>query len=226
MHRHKAHTHRLATKLFALLINLYLFVVYHLNRRSISGLDRLVRPADQGNTIYALWHGKLFYLTYYYVKNIKTRQASILISMSRDGDYGEALATRFGHDTVRGSSSRGGRRAIRELCACLSKGNNLLLTPDGPRGPAFHVNIGIIKLAQLTGARIVPGSYAASRKLNLKSWDKFIIPLPFGRIHMAVGEPITVPRQATKAEIETYRQALEDSLLVLDRECATHIAKP
>jgi len=221
-----AYTHVLATKLFALLINLYLFVMYHLNRRSISGWDRLMRHADQGNTIYALWHGRLCYLVYYYVKNVKTRQASILISMSRDGDYGEALATRFKHDTVRGSSSRGGRRAIRELAARLSQGNNLLLTPDGPRGPAFHANVGIIKLAQLTGASVVPGSYAASRKLNLKSWDKFIIPLPFGRIHMAVGEPITVPRQATESEIETCRQALETSLLALDRECATHIAKP
>jgi len=220
-----ARTHRLATKLFALVINLCLFLIYHLNRRSISGLDRLVRHADQGNTIYALWHGKLFYLIYYYVKNIKTRQASILISMSRDGDYGEALATRFKHDTVRGSSSRGGRKAVRELSERLSRGNNLMLTPDGPRGPACHANVGIIKLAHLTGACIVPASYDAKRKLCLKSWDKFIIPLPFGRIHMAVGQPMTVPSEATKEELEIYREALETSLLALDRECAAHIAQ-
>jgi lysophospholipid acyltransferase (LPLAT)-like uncharacterized protein len=225
MHRKKAHTHPLATKLSAVVINLFLFLMYHLNRRSISGSDRLVRHAEQGNTIYALWHGKLFYLIYYYVKNIKTRQASILISMSRDGDYGEALATRFGHDTVRGSSSRGGRTAVRELSSRLSRGNNLMLTPDGPRGPACHANIGIIKLAQLTGACIVPGSYDAKRKLCLKSWDKFIIPLPFGRIHMAVGEPMTVPREATKEELETYRETLEISLLALDRECAARVAQ-
>ena len=99
-----------------------------------------------------------------------------------------------------------------------------MLTPDGPRGPACHANIGIIKLAQLTGACIVPGSYDATRKLCLKSWDSFVIPLPFGRIHMAVGEPMTVPSEATKEELETYREALESALLALDKECATHIA--
>ena len=217
--------HAFATKLFALVVNLILFVIYHLNRRSISGLDILVRQAAQGNTIYALWHGRLFYLTYYYVKNIKTRRASILISMSRDGDYGVALAHRFGHNTVRGSSSRGGRRAIRALSERLQQGDNLMLTPDGPRGPAFHAYVGIIKLAQMTGACIIPGSYDASRKLTLKSWDKFIIPLPLGRIHMAVGEPIAVPAGASKEEIEACRQALEDSLLALDRECQRRIAK-
>jgi len=218
--------HVLATKLFALVVNLVLFVIYHLNRRSISGMDRLRHQAEQGNTVYALWHGQLFYLTYFYVKNIKTRRASILISMSRDGDYGVALAHRFKHNTVRGSSSRGGRRAIRALAERLQQGDNLMLTPDGPRGPAFQVNVGIIKLAQMTGATILPGCYNASRKLTLKSWDKFIVPLPFGRIHMAVGEPITVPAESSKEDIEGYRQRLETALLALDRECATRIAKP
>ena len=217
--------HTFATKLFALLANLVLFVLYHLNRRSVTGMDRLLHQAEQGNTIYALWHGRLFYLTYFYVKNVKTRRASILISMSRDGDYGVALAHRFGHNTVRGSSSRGGRRAIRALSERLQEGDNLMLTPDGPRGPAFHVNVGIVKLAQMTGAAILPGSYDASRKLILKSWDKFIIPLPLGRIHMAVGEPITVPAEATPEDIENCRQALENSLRALDRECGARIAK-
>ena len=159
------------------------------------------------------------------MKNIKTRRASILISMSRDGDYGVALAHRFKHNTVRGSSSRGGRRAIRALAERLQQGDNLMLVPDGPRGPAFQVNVGIIKLAQMTGATILPGCYNASRKLTLKSWDKFIIPLPLGRIHMAVGEPITVPTEATQEDLENCRQALENSLLALNRESAARITK-
>lgn len=218
--------HEFATKLFALLANLLLFVIYHLNRRSITGLDRLQRQAEEGNTIYALWHGQLLYLTYFYVKNIKGRRASVLISMSRDGDYGVALAHRFKHNTVRGSSSRGGRRAIRALAERLQQGDNLMLVPDGPRGPAFQANVGIIKLAQMTGATILPGCYNASRKLTLKSWDKFIIPLPFGRIHMAIGEPLTVPADSSKEDIEGYRQALETAMLALNEACALRIGRP
>jgi lysophospholipid acyltransferase (LPLAT)-like uncharacterized protein len=134
-----------------------------------------------------------------------------------------ALVRRFKQNAIRGSSSRGGHQALRSLAKQLEQGYNIGITPDGPRGPAFQVQIGIIKLAQLTGAAIVPVSYDASRKKILKSWDRFIIPKPFGHIHMAFGEPLFVPRKPTPRDIKSYRQELESRLLDLDRICSERV---
>ena len=99
-------------------------------------------------------------------------------------------------------------------------GFNLVITPDGPRGPVYQVQDGIIKLAQLTGQKILPVTYDATKKRRLKSWDKFIIVKPFGKVHMAFGEPITIPKGANSEQIEQYRQQLQTSLLELNRICA------
>ena len=211
--------HTLATRIFAFTVHMYLLLVYHTCRLSTTHLEAIESCVNQGTYIFAFWHGRMFFPVYYYGKRIKTRKASILISQSRDGDYGDALVTRLKQDSVRGSSSRGGLRAVHQLVERLSQGYNLALTPDGPRGPAFHVHIGIIKLAQLTGTRIIPVTYQASRKIHLKSWDRFIIPLPFCRVHLAFGDPMEIPKACTPAELQRYRQQLETTLTELDRLC-------
>lgn len=215
--------HNFLTKLFAFLVNLFLKLTCSLNKLSISRQDIFERYAEEGNNIFAFWHGRLFYLTYYHIKNIKNRRLSILVSMSRDGDYGVALARKLGQNVVRGSTSRGGQQAIRTLAAQISAGNNIAMTPDGPRGPAFRVNEGIIRVAQLTGARIIPVSYQATRKRELKSWDRFIVVKPFGKVHMAFDEPILIPRNSNPDEVERYRKNLEETLLGLDRICAKEL---
>jgi len=215
--------HRLKTAVFG-------FGAYHLlrlvcgsNRLSITGTEVTDQVVGQGHNIFAFWHSRLFYLVYYYARHITTPKASILISLSRDGDYGHALVNWLKQDAVRGSSSRGGTRAIRALAGRLAEGYNVALTPDGPRGPALEVQQGVIRLAQVTGARIIPVSYDASRKWTLRSWDRFILPKPFGRIHMAIGEPICVPRDISQDEVRAYRDRLQDSLARLDRLCEDRV---
>jgi len=122
----------------------------------------------------------------------------------------------MGHLAIRGSTRRGGARAARAVMQALADGYNVLITPDGPRGPAFNVQRGIIWLASATGARIIPASYDASSKWTLGSWDRFIVPRPFGKVHIAVGEPILVPPHMDDHGIEQYRVALELELKRLD----------
>lgn len=215
--------HNLLTKLFAFLFILFQKFTCGLNKLSTTRPDIFKEYAEQGRNIFAFWHSRLFYLVYYYAKTVKKRKVSILVSMSKDGDYGVALVRKLKQDAVRGSTSRGGPKAMRMLAERAAAGNNLAITPDGPRGPAFKVNEGIIRLAQLTGSRIIPVSYQATRKRRLKSWDGFIVVKPFGRVHLAFAEPMQIPRNAGPDEVETYRKELEDTLHELDRICAEEL---
>ncbi|MHC4171332.1 MAG: lysophospholipid acyltransferase family protein [Planctomycetota bacterium] len=212
--------HNILTKLSAFILNLLLRFICSSNKLSTTRLDIFERWAEEGNNIFAFWHSRLFYLAYYSIKNAKKPKISVLISMSRDGDYGVAMGRKLGQDVVRGSTSRGGHKAIRDLARKAAAGNNIAITPDGPRGPACRVNEGVIRLAQLTRARIIPVSYDATRKKKLKSWDGFIIVKPFGRVHMAFAEPVQVPRDLDSGEVEKYREELEKTLLELDQICA------
>jgi lysophospholipid acyltransferase (LPLAT)-like uncharacterized protein len=219
-------THRIKVRIFGCVGYYLIQGICRSNRFSVSGLESIRESVQQGHNIFALWHSRLFYLVYFYCRHVRTPQASILISLSRDGDYGQALVSRFKQDAVRGSSSRGGAKAAWALASRLAAGKNLALTPDGPRGPAFQVQNGIVRLAQVTGSTIVPVSYDASRKWTLKSWDRFILPKPFGRIHMAIGEPIRVPSHASAEEVKLYCQKLQDALTELDARCAEKVKDP
>jgi len=215
---------KILTKTFALIFDLLLRFSCGTNRLSITGLDVFERYIEEGNSIFAFWHSRLFYLAYFQVKAARGR-TSVLVSMSRDGDYGTAIAHRLGHDVVRGSTSRGGLGAVRKLATKAAQGSSIVITPDGPRGPAAKVNDGVIRLAQLTGARIIPVSYDATRKMRLKSWDRFIVVKPFGRVHVAFGEPIEVARDMTAEQVEQRRQNLENRLLELDHLCAKKLCR-
>ena len=215
--------HTLLTKIFAFIFSLFLKAVCNLNKNSVTSPDIFHKYAGEGNNIFAFWHNRLFYLAYYCAKNNKKRKTTILISMSKDGDYATALAYRLGLDAIRGSSSRGGQQAVRNLTDKASQGNNIGIAIDGPRGPVYAANEGVIKLAQLTGGRIIPVSYDATRKWELKSWDRLMIVKPFGRVHMAFGEPMEIPRNLPSDEFERYRSKLKDVLLELGRICAEEL---
>ena len=217
--------HRLLTIIFASVFALLLKLVCASNRLTPTRADVFERYAEQGGNIFAFWHNRLFYLAYYYVKKSRGHKATMLVSLSRDGDYGVSLVRRLKQDVVRGSTSRGGRRAVAELVRRIADGKNVAITPDGPRGPAFKVNEGTIKLAQITGARIIPVSFDASRKRRLKSWDQFVMVRPFGRVHVAFGEPIEIPRKITTTDRERYGKQLEESLYQLDRICAERLSQ-
>jgi len=156
--------------------------------------------AARAPLIYALWHGRLLLLPCLYGR----RGAHTLTSRSRDGELVSRWIRRFGLVPVRGSSSRGGADAVRLLTRAIRAGREVVVVPDGPRGPREVLKPGVIALARLSGAPIVPVAVGASREWRLHSWDEFRIPRPFARCVVRFGEP-GVGRRAARAVLDTAR---------------------
>ena len=127
-------------------------------------------------------------------------------------------ARRFGLDVVRGSSSRGGPAALRALAAALRAGEDVAVIPDGPRGPCRQAQPGVVVLAALSGAPIVPLGFAARPARHLASWDEFMIPLPFARAAAVFGAPVVVDRDGDRARaLKDVERALEDVTAAAER---------
>lgn len=215
--------HPCATWLFGHVGILCQRLIYHSNRLTVDDEETLRDGARKGKTIFACWHGHLFYQSFYYYKRIQRPEMAVMVSQSRDGDFGTAVIAGLKMEPVRGSTSKGARTAIRTVRDRLKKGHNIVITPDGPRGPVYEVQIGVIKLAQMTGVPIVPICYDASRKKTFKSWDRFLLPLPFGHIHIAHGDPLNVPRRSTPEEAEGYRAQLEETMQGLNQRASQEV---
>jgi lysophospholipid acyltransferase (LPLAT)-like uncharacterized protein len=141
-----------------------------------------------------------------------------MVSASRDGALLARILELFGVEPVRGSTSRRGPQALRELTTWGERGYDLAITPDGPRGPCYVVQDGVMALAQLTGLPIVPVSYHLNWKFRPKSWDRFQVPLPFARCEVTIGEAVRVPRAASETERERLRQELEQTMKAITRD--------
>jgi len=129
-----------------------------------------------------------------------------------DGEFGAMLVQRFGGAVIRGSSTHTGARALRDYYQALVKDNvSPVITPDGPRGPRFKFKPGALLLAQMSGRPILPMSYAASRAWLIK-WDRFVIPMPFARIAIAIGPPRYVPRVTDAATLVRLQEQMEEEL--------------
>ena len=158
--------------------------------------------------IFTLWHGQLLPLLYHH----RGQGAVILISEHADGEIIARIAISLGYRTVRGSTSRGAARALIGLSRALTDGHDLAITPDGPRGPAGSFAPGAVIVAQRTGAPMVPVAVSANRGWRLRSWDRFLVPKPFARVHVAYGEPVSVTASDTRSaveEVERARQAMD-----------------
>lgn len=158
---------------------------------------RMIRPElrtgvldSPDGCIPVLWHGRMATAA----SALAGTRATVLVSASGDGALADMLLTRLGYGTLRGSTAKGGARAIREMRGLLSQGVPVAITPDGPRGPRHHVNRGAAFLARATGRPVLPIGFGVARALRLGSWDRFTIPLPFTRVTVAFGEPLEVPR--------------------------------
>jgi lysophospholipid acyltransferase (LPLAT)-like uncharacterized protein len=175
-----------------------------------------------GPAIYCVWHNRLALclVPYYgYVKkHNRTPGMAALVSASKDGGLLAGILECFRVHPVRGSSSRRGPQALLELTSWAERGYDLAITPDGPRGPRYVVQEGVMGLAQITGLPIIPASYYLHWKVQAKSWDRFQLPLPFSRCEVALGEMVRVPREASDAEREALRQQLERTLKALSRD--------
>jgi len=155
---------------------------------------------------------------------LEMREAGVklgfLISPSVDGEIGALLVRKLGAEVIRGSSSHTGARALRDYYVALVKENiSPIVTPDGPKGPRFKFKPGAILLAQLSGRPMLPMAYAASHAWRIQ-WDKFVIPVPFARISIAIGEPRYVPRVIDAAGVEALQREMEQVLLRLYQKAA------
>ena len=159
-------------------------------------------------TIFAFWHNRLVVHTYHY----RFCGITAMISKSKDGEYIARLARMLGHTAVRGSTSRDPVNALDDMIAVLNAGKNVTITPDGPQGPKYALKNGVVEMARVTGAAIVPMAYDASRKHIFRSWDGFIFPLLFADIVICFGKAITVPGEMSKEEFEVFRKRIESNL--------------
>jgi hypothetical protein len=166
--------------------------------------------------IFCLWHNRLAISML--VHRRYPRKLAALVSASKDGALLAAVLGTYGVEQVRGSSSRRGPQALLELATRAEQQYDLAVTPDGPRGPRYVVQKGVIDLAQVTGLPIIPVTCNTRRKICLKSWDRFQVPLPFSHCEIVLNSSILVPREACQAKTEELRLELEGSLRAGSRD--------
>ena len=165
--------------------------------------------------IAAFWHGRLMMAPHCWQAKATMH---VIISTHRDGENIARAVRHLGVAAIRGSTTRGGTAAIRSSLRLLKEGGYLGITPDGPRGPRMRAQPGIVALARLSGAPIVPVTFAVSRRKVVNSWDRFVIALPFGRGVVLWGAPLYVAADADKAALEESRWTLEERLNALTAE--------
>lgn len=163
--------------------------------------------------IFAIWHNRLLMLPPPFDRWFPTRQSIGLISASRDGDLVSLLIERSGYGTIRGSTSRKGVIALRQLVDALAADSNVLFTPDGPRGPVYEVSPGVIFVAQKSGAPIVPLHMEYSGCWRLNSWDRFCVPRPFSKVRFILGPPVHVGRTTSPEQFEQERLRLKTVMM-------------
>ncbi len=170
--------------------------------------------------IYAFWHGRLLALAYSY----RARKIQVMISEHGDGEIIAQITSQLGFGPVRGSTTRGGLRAMRALGRRLLGGFDVGITPDGPRGPRHVAQAGAIYIAMRTGHPLVPITSTAWPRWTFSSWDRFIMPKPFADVLVRLGEPFYVPPGLDEKRREEYRQRFEKEMIELleaaDREIA------
>jgi lysophospholipid acyltransferase (LPLAT)-like uncharacterized protein len=172
-------------------------------------VHRLVHEQGAG-VIYALWHAHVFFVPL--LRRYGGRSMAVLLSSHRDARIVGVAARLRGVQLVQGSSTRGGMTAYRRLLRCLAQRQLVCLTPDGPRGPAQQVKSGVIQLARQSGCAVVPVAMACSRQHRLRSWDRSVLPLPFGNHLLTLGTPLYVEAAgAMDLQCQVLASALQTS---------------
>jgi lysophospholipid acyltransferase (LPLAT)-like uncharacterized protein len=166
-------------------------------------VDAWVMPGRPA--IYLIWHGRLLPASY----ANRGRGLATMISHHRDGDYIAGIVSRWGYRVVRGSSSRGGGAALRQVVRLLREGTSVAITPDGPRGPRQEMKLGPLLAAQLAGVPLIPSAAGVDRAWVFGGWDRFLVPKPFSTIRIGFGEPIRVPPGLSEEELERLRLEVE-----------------
>lgn len=165
------------------------------------------QPRFQGRYLYAFWHENILVPAYHYAR----RDIHVLISEHADGQMIAEACRHLGFRVVRGSATRGGARAVRQMVR-RGRSAHLAITPDGPRGPRRQVQPGVVYLAALTGLPIVPFGIAFERAWRMRSWDRFAVPWPWSAAVCVTAEPIRVPENIRKDRLEHYRLRVQEAM--------------
>ncbi len=177
----------------------------------------------QGGKILSGWHGRSSIAGAKY----RDRGFWVIISLSKDGEIQNRIFKRLGFQTIRGSTGRGGERALVESIRVLRDGGTMAMTPDGPRGPSGIAQGGIMAMARKSGCALVPvGISSRPRLLMKKAWDKHMVPLPFSKSMMVFGDPYYVGKDATPEEIEEIRLKLQEDMHKLQEEADRQLGLP
>jgi lysophospholipid acyltransferase (LPLAT)-like uncharacterized protein len=199
---------------------LILEIVWRTSRLRIIGLDRMKSLVqEQGAVVPVCWHQHLLVCGRFIVDRSSGLKSGFMISPSVDGQGPTMLAQMYGAHVVRGSGSYTGVRAVRGVYQAIVKDNiSPGITPDGPRGPRFKFKPGAIFTAQISRKAVVPIAYAAKPAWVLKTWDKFVIPAPFAKVRIAIGEPYFPPRKLDAEQMAEAQRELERRMLETYRQ--------
>ncbi len=192
--------------------NIGWFVIYFICssiRLEVKGEEILDYYYKTGKrVIFTFWHdSQLFFVYYYRNKNIY-----VLVSESKDGEYIARTIKKLGFDTIRGSSTRGGIKALLKLVNQISKGFDAGITPDGPKGPRHVLKEGVLLSSQKSRTPIIPICFSSSKKKFFNSWDKFLLPIPFSKGILIYGKPFIIPENCTPEEFNNYKIEVEKEL--------------
>lgn len=204
------------------LIRGYLALVWRTSRIATVGVPEAdLRRRSPGPLIGAFWHDRMLWPAWAF----RGPGYAVLVSDHADGRRIARAVGGFGTQAVFGSSLRGGTAGLHNAARLIAAGVSVAVTPDGPVGPPRVAKPGVVALASLTGAPIVPMAYAARPELVFSSWDRFRVPLPLGRAWTALGEPLAVPAGLDGAALEPFRIALETALTELTAEVDRHAGR-
>jgi len=182
-------------------------------RVTIEDRGGVINNPEHPPVVLAFWHNRTALMACFYERYCRGRSALTFISRSRDGQFMTDVAARFGIKAVRGSSSRHGTSAmLAAIRASKDSRVDLVITPDGPRGPRYQIRPGLIRLAQATGRPIVAVTYCLKWKLELKSWDRFHVPVPFSACHLMTSAPIFVPPDVTESQLAVITAQVIEAL--------------
>jgi lysophospholipid acyltransferase (LPLAT)-like uncharacterized protein len=177
---------------------------------------RAARTAGGPGAIYVSWHSRIM------LSAPTQARLGVHVLVSRHGD-GELIARAIewlGYGTIRGSTTRGGARALLTLVRALEEGKDVAMTPDGPKGPRLHVQQGCVVAAMKARAAIVPVAFECSRAKRLRSWDRFMVPWPFAKVAVVAGDPVEPPSDLDEAGLELWRAKVQTALLDASRRAA------
>nr|WP_294501214.1 DUF374 domain-containing protein [uncultured Rhodopila sp.] len=207
---------RPARAMLASLIGAYLTVALRTTRWTLLGQDHLAPHAAGAPAVLAFWHEFLpllpgFALIARTLPGYRATPMHTLVSQHRDGRFIGSIVRRFGIDPILGSSSRGGAAGLRNLLTVLKRSEIIGITPDGPRGPRRQAAAGVAQLAALAGVPVLPCAAATRWRIQLDTWDRMPIPLPFGRGVLVCGPAIVIPRDGWKAAMPAITEALNQA---------------